>query len=167
MLIGILLLGGAVGGAFVGGMALGESRAEASDETSDGTFQLPGGFQDQLTQEQIDQMRQRFLDQDEQSMGGTGLFGQGGLTGVIQQTDGDTVTVNTPQGPLQVDISEDTTIQKTVEGTLGDLQEGVQVTVVGQRNEAGTTEATSIVIVPEGTGFPMGGFFGGGRIGTR
>jgi len=157
MLTGILLLGGAVGGAFVGGMALGESRAEASEETGDDTFQLPGSLQDQLTQEQIDQMRQRFLGQDGQATDGGGFAGQGGLTGVIQQTEGDTITVNTPQGPLQVDISEDTTIQKTVEGTPDDLQEGTNVTVVGQRNEDGTTEASSIVIVPEGTAFPFGG----------
>jgi hypothetical protein len=157
MLTGVLLLGGAVGGAFVGGMALGESRAEASEETSNDTFQLPGSFQDQLTQDQIDQMRQRFLDRDSQTADGSGLAGRGGLTGTIQQTEGNTITVNTMQGPLQVTISEDTSIQKTVEGSSDDLQEGTNVTVVGQRNEDGTTEASSIVIVPEGTGFPFGG----------
>lgn len=166
MLIGILLLGGAVGGAFVGGMALGESRAEASEETND-SFQLPGGFQDQLTQEQIDQMKQRFTDQDGQTTDGGEVAGRTGLTGVVQQLDGDTLTINTPKGPLQVDISEDTTIQKTVEGAPGDLQENVNVTVMGQRNEDGTIEASSVVIVPEGTGFPTGGLFGGGRTGTR
>jgi preprotein translocase subunit YajC len=166
MLIGILLLGGVVGGAFVGGMALGESRAEASEETND-SFQFPGGLQDQLTQEQIDQMKQRLTDQDGQMKDGEEITGRAGLAGVVQQLDGDTLTINTPKGPLQVDISEGTTIQKTVEGVPDDLQENVNVTVVGERNEDGTVEASSIIIVPEGTGLPTGGFFGGGRAGTR
>ena len=134
MLIGTLVLGGVVGGAFVGGMALGESRAEASGETND-SLQLPGGFKDQLTQEQIDQMKKQFLDQDGQTTDGGEVAGRAGLTGVIQQLDGDTLTINTPKGPLQVAIGEDTTIQKTMEGTPGDLQEGVTVTVVGSEEK--------------------------------
>ena len=160
LVTGILVLGGIVGGAFVGGMAIGESRAEGSTDNSD-SFQFPSNLEGQFSQDQLDQIRQRF--QGTQVSGGTPggqvFSGRSGLSGTVTQVDGDTVTVNTSQGSLEVKIGTGTTIQKTTEGTAADLQEGVSVTVIGQRNADGVTEATSIAIVPEGTSIPFGGGF--------
>ena len=70
-----------------------------------------------------------------------GQAGQGGLesgaiegdslTGTIEKIEGDTVTLNTPQGLLQVITAADTTIQMFSQGTAADLDAGVRVTVIG------------------------------------
>ena len=174
LLAGVLVLGGGLGGAFVGGIALGKSQGDEVEAQSnlpaqappDGLGQRPLG---QLSEEQLEQFRSgEFSPQDRdqlrQGQFGQGQFGQGfagrgggGLTGTIEQIEGNTVTVNTPQGPLQAIIGADTTIQMFAEGALADLQTVLVVTVTGQRGEDGTVEAISIIITPEGAG----GLFGG------
>ncbi|MFH1560918.1 MAG: hypothetical protein ABID84_05905 [Chloroflexota bacterium] len=171
LMIAVLMLGGSLGGAFVGGIALGKSQAEKAPSSSaplssDSSSQQP----DQTSQEQLDEIRQwiqsgqldtETRDQLRQQLQGQfgqggipGLPNRGGLTGTIEKVEGNTVTVNTPQGPLRATIGADTTIQMSVEGTVEDLATGTQVTVVGQPGEDGTVQATSIVLVPEGsTGF--------------
>jgi len=167
LLVGVLVLGGSIGGAFVGGMALGESRGEEvarSSSAMEPTSGLPEGFQGQFSQEQLDQLRQRFQDQLGEGAESQGFAGLAGLTGTVEKVEGNTVTVNTAQGPLQATIGADTIIQSFTEGTLADLETGTQVTVTGQRGEDGTVEARSILITPEGAvGFPGGRFFPGGR----
>ena len=177
LVIAILVLGGSLGGAFVGGIALGKNQEDdvtlnsASTQLPSGTDQQASG---QLTQEQLDQFRQQIQSgefdpenrdqfrrqfQDQFGQGGPGdlgFGGTGGLTGTIEGIEGDTITINTAQGPLQATISTDTTIQIFAEGTLTDLENGDQVTVRGQRREDGTVEATSITVTPEG----LGGLFG-------
>ncbi len=105
-----------------------------------------------------------------------GQAGQGGLesgaiegdslTGTIEKIEGDTVTLNTPQGLLQAITAADTTIQMFSQGTATDLDAGVRVTVIGQRGEDGTVEARSISVIPEGAE----GLFGlgfAGRLGQN
>jgi hypothetical protein len=76
------------------------------------------------------------------------------------------VTVNTPQGSLQASIGADSAIQLFTDGTLADLLVGMRVTVIGQPGEDGTVQATSIVLVPEGsTDFLGGGSFFRDRLG--
>ena len=72
------------------------------------------------------------------------------------------MTINTPLGPLLATVAEETTIQMFATGTVADLLTGVRVTVTGLRGEAGTVEARSILILPEGDGgfFSRGFFFG-------
>jgi hypothetical protein len=89
--------------------------------------------------------------------GGGARFGGGGLNGTIESIEGNTITVNTAQGPLQVTISQETTINDIVEVELSALTQETRVTVTGQRNEAGVMEANSITITPEGFGFGGGG----------
>jgi hypothetical protein len=84
-------------------------------------------------------------------------LGGGGLNGTIESIEGNTITVNTAQGPLQVTISEETTINDIVEVELSALTPETRVTVTGQRNDAGVMEANSITITPEGFGFGGGG----------
>ena len=112
-----------------------------------------------------------FLGRFGQDPDAQGQFGQGparqgfaggtGLTGAIENIEGNTVTVTTSQGPLQADISADTTIQLSAEGTLADLQSGLRVTMSGQTREDGIVEANTIILIPEGAeGFPGSGFPG-------
>lgn len=184
LLIAVLVLGGSLGGAFVGGIALGKSQTEGTPSSgaplssTDSTSRQT----DQLSQEQLDEIRQRIQsgefdpgarDQLRQQFqgqfdrgAGPGGFSGGGLTGTIEEIQGNTVTVNTPRGPLQASIGADTTIQVFTDGTLADLLIGMRVTVIGQPGEDGTVQATSIVLVPEGsTGFLGGDSFFRDRLG--
>ena len=160
LLVGVLVLGSSIGGAFAGGVAVGKSQ-EAEAAPSSLPAQLPAGsgqqFTDQFSQEQLDQFRQQF--QGGGGGGGRGGFGgRGGLSGTIESIEGNILTINTLQGPLQTTIGEDTVIQQFAQGTLADLQTGTRVTVTGERGEDGTVAASSILLTPEGTE----GFFGGG-----
>ena len=78
------------------------------------------------------------------------------MIGTIETIEGDTVVVDTPQGPLQVVVGADTIIQKFVEGTSEDLQAGIRVTVTGDRAENGTVQARSVLITPESDGNSFG-----------
>ena len=178
LLAGIVALGGSLGGAFVGGMALGKGQGkevaassqpapsslaqQSSDPLNSAQMgQLRERLQSgQLGSQDLEQFRQQFQGQAGQGAGTPGLMGRGGLTGAIEAIDGDTLTINTAQGPLQATIADDTTIQRYTESTLSDLLEGVQVTVVGQRAEDGTVEARSVTVIPEGEA----GVFGGGVV---
>ncbi len=160
LLVAVMVLGGGLGGAFAGGMALGKSQGKEAalnalpaQAPSDPSQQLPGQF----TPEQLQQFRQQFQDQAGRG-GALGGAGRSGLAGSIETIEGNTVTINTAQGPLQAIISADTTIQMSVAGTVDDLKTGLRVTVIGQRGEDGTVTARSIIIAPEGAD----GFFGGG-----
>ena len=87
--------------------------------------------------------------------------------------EGDKVTLNTQQGPLEVTISSDTVIQRTevVTLSLSDLTEGSQIAVTGERGENGVVAALTIFLLPEGSSGldgPVGtSGFSGGRFGGR
>ena len=66
--------------------------------------------------------------------------------------EGSTVTITTAQGQVTANIGPNTSIQKTVPGTLADLQEGQSLTVSGPQNADGIIVATSIAIRPESRG---------------
>ena len=156
-------------------MALGKGQAEepapSVPQTTQPAPDAGDQFGDQLSPEQLQQLRQRFpggrLGDGAGGFGGggAGLDGRGGLSGTIDGIEGNTVSVNTSQGPLLATVGDDTTIQMFVQGTLGDLHAGVTVTVIGQQGEDGTVEARSIVIVPKGgagllgVGLPTGDRF--------
>ena len=188
LLIGVVVaLGISIGGAFVGGIALGKSQdAEAAQATPE-VAALSGGFRqsDSADAASLDLLRQRIqsgdataeeLAQLRQQLQGQGQFGGGGfgggrlggsgleqgLTGTIDAVDGNLITVDTPQGPLQATVTDETTIQLFSEGSLADLLEGLRVTVIGQRQD-GAVEASTILLLPEGAGFFGGGFQGGNR----
>ena len=168
LLAAIMVLGGGLGGAFAGGIALGKSQGEESAQSTlpaqspSSPNQSPSG---QISPEQLEQFRQRIqsgefnpqdLDQFGQGQFGQRFAGRAGLTGTVETIEGNTVTINTSQGPLQATIGGETTIQMFTEGGLEDLTMGLQVTVVGQRGEDGTVAARSILITPEGLGGPFG-----------
>ena len=173
-----LLFGGSIGGAFIAGLALGQNdetegaaaqtsptQTQPSDQPTFAQLQerLRSG---EITQEDLAQLRQQLGAQGGQgstgAFGGGGGFGGAGLSGVIESVQDGTLTVNTAQGPLQASIGEDTVVRTLAEISPGELQQGMQVTVNGERGEDGIIRAVSITLVPEGQGLPVGGFGGRG-----
>ena len=149
---------------------------QQANGTSDGSASLAQIRQriqsGEVTPEELAELRQQFQSGGFSGGGfsgagfqGSGFGGDGfrggdfgsGLSGTIEAVDGNVITVDTPQGPLQATITDETTIQTFSVGTLEDLLQGLRVTVVGHQAE-GAVEASSIMLVPEGSE----GFFGGG-----
>ena len=111
----------------------------------------------QLARE-IAQARARFRSGALGGGGGGGGGGRGGLRGTVTGIEGNTITLETSQGPLQVAVAEGTEIRLFSLGTVEDLTTGTTITVAGQRGEDGSLEASAITVVPEGAdGFPLGG----------
>jgi hypothetical protein len=73
-----------------------------------------------------------------------------GTSGTLAKIDGNILTLTTSQGTVAVNISADTTIQKTMTGTLSDLQVGESLFVMGNPDASGNISATSIQIQPQG-----------------
>ncbi|MCI0437880.1 MAG: hypothetical protein L0177_01970 [Chloroflexi bacterium] len=186
----VVVLGASIGGAFAGGVAVGKGQGseeptaqtslaqntspQTTSQTDPQSLQeLRGRAQSgTLTEGELQQFRQQFQG------GGDGgptpgfAIGQSGLVGEVESIEGDTILVNTPQGVLTASVTDETSIQVFKDGTLADLLEGMQVTVVGERGEDGSVQAASIVVLPEGAGGfggfqPAGPRFGpGGQGGT-
>ena len=97
--------------------------------------------------------------------GGAPLGGADGpsMIGTVQALDGNSLVLNTPVGPLEATVDDDTSILSIseAEGTLEDLTSGLRVTITGERNEEGLLEATAVRVVPEGLQIPQRGQFAG------
>ena len=85
------------------------------------------------------------------------------MIGTVQTLDGNSLVLNTPVGPLEATVDDDTSILSIseAEGTLEDLTSGLRVTITGERNEEGLLEATAVRVVPEGLQIPQRGQFAG------
>ncbi len=103
---------------------------------------------------------------------GAGQGGQGvgvarPLSGTIESIADSGFTLETQQGPLPLAINEETVIIQTSQGTVADLEAGMQVRVAGVENEDGTIDARLVAVTPEGLqdlpGLGAGRGFGGGR----
>ena len=110
--------------------------------------------------------------------GGGGQAGHGGqagaadggaraLFGTIESIAESGFTLETQQGPLPIAMNDETVIIETGQGTLADLEAGMQVRVTGAADEDGTISARNVIVTPEGLegipGFGGGGFAGRGR----
>jgi hypothetical protein len=73
----------------------------------------------------------------------------GGTTGIVKTIDGDVLTISTAQDVTTVNLTETTTVQETVTGTLADLQPGVRVRILGQTDDQGAISASQIVILDD------------------
>ena len=97
--------------------------------------------------------------------GGAPLSGADGpsMIGTVQGLDGNSLVLNTPVGPLEATVGDDTSILSISEagGTLEDLTSGLRVTITGERNEEGLLEATAVRVVPDGLQIPQRGQFAG------
>ena len=186
-LVGAVLLAAlGVGGAFTGGVAYERSGEDTSPVVTAPDLPSPSGVQAQAsgrqfnpeaiadlqarlqsgsaTPEDLQQLRQQFAGQSGGFGGGGGAggnlrFGGRGLNGPIESIEGDTITINTAQGPLQVILNADTTINNIVEVDSSALTVETRISVNGQRNEAGVMEATTITITPEGFTLGVDGGF--------
>lgn len=186
LLIAVVALGGGLGASFAGGIAVGKNQVEAStipptaqlvaptnseptaDDSVDAVADQLQDLRERISRgeqpsaEELQLLREQFQGQTRGGFGaqGGGFGGGGGaLTGTIEGLEGNVITVNTDQGPLRAVIDDETVIQRLAVIGSDDLLDGLQVTVVGTRNDAGEVEATSIFVVPEGG---LAGLFGGG-----
>ena len=76
-------------------------------------------------------------------------FQRRGASGTLADINGDTLTLTTQQGQVTVNISSDTTIEKTVVGTVSDLSQGDFVTFSGTTDSTGNVNATLIMMRPQ------------------
>ncbi len=105
------------------------------------------------------------------AQGGQGVGGVRPLSGTIESITDSGFTLETQQGPLPLAMNEDTVIIQTSQGTVADLEAGMQVRVAGVESEDGTIEARLVAVTPEGLedlpGLGAGRAFGGGRGGGQ
>lgn len=114
---------------------------------------------------------------------GQGIFGgsqsgQGGLgadqgavvpralSGTVEDVTDTGFLLETQQGPLPIDMDDESVVIQTRQGTIGDLETGMQVRVAGPADEDGRIDARTVNVTPEGLeDFPR--FDGGARGGAR
>ncbi len=102
--------------------------------------------------------------QREGGFGGGGFGGTRALIGTVDSIEEGRITIETEQGPLPVAVNDDTIVRITSQGTIADLEPGMNVVIIGQPDEDGQVVATSVNVVPEGVTQGIGGaggFFGG------
>ena len=68
----------------------------------------------------------------------------GGATGTIASISGTTFTLTTQQGDVTVNVGANAAIQKTVAGSLSDLQTGQFITATGTVDASGNVAAASV-----------------------
>ncbi|MBC8280705.1 MAG: hypothetical protein H8E48_07970, partial [Chloroflexi bacterium] len=186
LLVTVIAIGGSIGGAFVGGLALGRSQNDDSgsiesliQERFGG--QIPsGGSQGDGFQGGSGQFGGAPSDSPE-SGGETGSlprFGEGGFTrpdgsqvtvntnafnGTVSNLDGHLLTVTSGENENQVDLSENSSIQKFGVADPEDIAQGDQVLVIasGDLESGGPVDAVSVIVNPPQAGGTFGGGFGG------
>jgi hypothetical protein len=136
----IVLIGLVAAGSFWGGMAYQSSQvnqARASFEAARGLLesgQFPGGSPG--------------IPQDGMPGGPqAGFSGRGGTTGQVKTIEDNVMTVSTAQDITTVNLSDSTQIEKSVVGTIADLQPGTRVLVTGERDSDGKITASRITIL--------------------
>jgi hypothetical protein len=140
IVVGVLLLVVAVGaGAFWAGMSYGKSQAR-QDIT--GLMQEQFGARGGQVPEG-GQFPGRGQFQQEGQGGATPLGG--GVRGIIEAVEGDTVVINTDDGIIRVQTVDTTMIEKNMSVGVGDLEVGEMVVVSGPQNEDGSVTARSIM----------------------
>jgi len=129
LLISALILGGGLGGAFVGGIALGKSQAQEQQPASNNSSgKALGGLGNNFIR----------------GTPGLGFSALNGAFGTVEKVEGNTLTITTSQGPVTVNLTEDTSIRVTSQAAPEDLKPGMQVAVVGDRKEDGSLNARTI-----------------------
>ncbi len=87
--------------------------------------------------------------------GQPGPFGGPGVSGTVKNVSGSTIQLSAQDGStVTVKTDSNTMFQKTVTGTLADIQVGARITVVGEQS-SGTTTARTIQVMSAG-GNPPG-----------
>ncbi|MBC7223757.1 MAG: hypothetical protein H5T59_05725 [Anaerolineae bacterium] len=131
--LAVVLLAAVAGGAFYAGMQVGKNQA----------------------QQQMAQLaRQRFAAMQQGGQlpsatpgapqGGRAFGAGGGLMGTVKAIQGDSLVLTTEEDEVQVRVTENTLIRKTMNVALQDLVEGERVIVSGTRAQDGTVTARAI-----------------------
>lgn len=71
-----------------------------------------------------------------------------GATGQVKSIEGNVMTISTAQDVTTVNLMEDTQIEMTVSGDTSNLQTGMRVMVMGERDD-GVISASQITILSE------------------
>jgi hypothetical protein len=92
--------------------------------------------------------------------GGRGMTGGSGLlSGTVAKEDSGSLTLNTRDGSSHVVLfTPETTVSKSVSGSMQDVSVGSDVIVSGTTNADGSLSAASIQLRPAGA--PQGGAYG-------
>jgi hypothetical protein len=74
---------------------------------------------------------------------------RGGITGQVKTIEGNVLTISTAEDVTTINLSDDTQIQKTEMVTLStsDLQPGMRVMIVGQKDSNGNVSASQVMIL--------------------
>lgn len=88
-----------------------------------------------------------------QFLPGQGATGRGGVmgrgaTGTVKQIQGNTLLVSTAERELKVQITADTRITLTTQGSVSDLKIGDRI-IIGGQTQGDTLTATQIQIIPD------------------
>ena len=173
-----LVFGGALGIAFAAGIVLGKSKgADIHRESS--AFQAPrrgqGGGSRQRSisqttgnrgQQPVGEFRGRrdgisnrsneswTADRDGSSTATdvNGIAEEVGvrrLMGTVDQVEDNVVTLVGLQGEVQVSLNDDTRIQNTIKGTIGDLVEGANIRIIGRPDPDGNLQARTVTLLSE------------------
>jgi hypothetical protein len=162
LILGIVLIAGAIGGAFLGGEAVGNNNAKTTlaqaGQNLIGQFGAngPGQFGANATRPQgaaggAAGGGGRVAGGAPPFAGAGGVIGGagfgGGTIGTVQNVQGNTVTVTAQNGSaVTVMLSANTTIEKLTHGTVGDVAAGSNITVGGPRNTDGSIQAVTILL---------------------
>jgi len=76
-----------------------------------------------------------------------GNFRVGGTMGQVKSIEGDVLTISTAQDVTTVNLLDNTTILKSIEGSTSDLKPGVRVMVTGERDDEENITANQITII--------------------
>lgn len=80
--------------------------------------------------------------------GAAGFPGRG-ATGQVKSIEGNVMTISTAQDVTTVNLTEYTQIEMTVSGDTSDLQTGMRVMVMGEREDDGVITASQVTILSE------------------
>lgn len=81
--------------------------------------------------------------------GSNSNYGQrpgGGVSGTLENIDGDTLTLTTQNGTATVTVNDQTTIEKTVTGSSSDLATGKFIEITGTTDSNGNITASTITV---------------------
>jgi len=87
--------------------------------------------------------------------GARGGMGAGLLSGTVAKEDSGSLTLNTRDGSSHVVLfTPDTTVSKSVTGSMQDVAVGSEVIITGTTNSDGSVSAASIQLRPAGSPMP-------------
>ena len=131
VLIAVVVVVAIAGGAFWGGMKVGENRAtqNLARFRTQGVRGQGGQFP---TASGTPQAGQRSAQ------------GSSGVTGTIEEIQGNTLVLSTQDGTVRVQTSDTTLIEKSMSVGVADLKVGEQVMASGTKNDDGSWTARSI-----------------------